>query len=168
MTSKPPIQITPFRVSYLDTFREALGLVAREKKFLAFLDAPPIEAIQQFATLQEQENMPHLIAVSEDDRVIGWCDISPLDRPVFAHVGTLGMGIIPEYRGLGIGEKLINTALDMAKKRGLTRIELTVREGNLPAQRLYQKVGFEVEGVHKNAVLIDGVYENHVFMALVY
>lgn len=56
----------------------------------------------------------------------------------------------------------------MAQLKGLTRIELTVREHNKAAIALYEKYGFIKEGVHKNAVRIDGEYENHIFMALLF
>ncbi len=94
------------------------------------------------------------------------CDITGLDRPVFAHIGSLGLGITAAYRGLGIGKKLLKAAIQKAEQKGLTRIELTVRENNLPAIALYKKFGFGIEGIHKNAVRIEGVYENHLSMAL--
>jgi len=161
------IRILPFSQQYLDSFRLALGDVAREKKFLAFLDAPPRESVADFVRMLQEQKMPHLIAINDNNEVVGWCDISPLDRPVFEHVGSLGIAITKAYRGQGIGEQLLTQALDLAKARGLTRIELTVREHNIPAIRLYEKKGFVIEGIHRNAVRIDGVYENHVFMALI-
>lgn len=99
--------------------------------------------------------MPHFVAVTEDGCVVGWCDIAPLDRPVFKHAGSLG-------------QQLIEAALNASKGRGLTRIELTVRESNASAIRLYEKMGFGREGLHKNAVLIDEHYENHLSMALLW
>lgn len=162
------VNIIPFVHHYLEGFSKALGSVARERKYLAFLDAPPQDILLSFVEQQLEQEMPHFLAINKEEQVVGWCDISPLDRPVFSHVGTLGMGVVPEFRGQGIGERLIVAALEKAKDRGLTRIELTVRESNLPAIKLYQKVGFEIEGVHKNAVFIDGHYENHVCMALLY
>ncbi len=48
----------------------------------------------------------------------------------------------------------------------ITRIELTVRENNKPAISLYEKLGFVVEGLHRNAVRIGTEYENHLRMAL--
>ncbi len=60
----------------------------------------------------------------------------------------------------------MNAALKKAKIKGLTRIGLTVRENNTSAIALYEKMGFEQEGIHKNGVCIDGKYENHIFMAL--
>jgi hypothetical protein len=31
--------------------------------------------------------------------VVGWCDILPKSRPVHAHVGVLGVALLPEFRG---------------------------------------------------------------------
>jgi RimJ/RimL family protein N-acetyltransferase len=154
--------------NHIESFRQAVGSVSREKQFLTFLDAPSIEMTQQFIQMMRKHNMPQFVALSEADQVVGWCDISPKNRPVFNHIGELGMGVIDGHRGKGLGEQLIRTALDTAKRRGLTRIELTVRHTNIPAQRLYEKMGFQLEGKHKNAVLIDGEYFDHISMALLY
>ena len=91
-----------------------------------------------------------------------------LDRPVFNHAWVLGMGVIGLYRGQGIGKSLLNSALAKAKQKGLTRIELTVRESNKAAIALYKKFGFAIEGLHRNAVCINGKYENHISMALLF
>ena len=72
------------------------------------------------------------------------------------------------YRDQGVGKALMTATLQKAKTKGLTRIELTVRENNIRAIALYEKLGFEKEGVHKNGVCIDGKYENHIFMALLF
>lgn len=160
-------EIIPIREEYIESFRAAVGSVAREGKYLTFLDEPSLEMSKAFVLENLQGNWPHFIAIS-DGKVIGWCDISSLHRPVFAHSGTLGIGILAPYRGQGIGGKLIHTALNRAKLIGLTRIELSVRENNKPAITLYKKFGFVVEGLHKNAVRIGTEYENHISMALLF
>ena len=62
----------------------------------------------------------------------------------------------------------MRVAIEKARDRGLTRIELTVREYNKPAISLYEKLGFQVEGLHLNSVRIGDVYENHISMALLF
>lgn len=158
-------KIVPIAEEYIEQYRHAVGSVARERKYLAFLDSPSLEMSQEFVKSNLKNNMPHFIAVS-DDKVVGWCDIVASSKPVLKHSGTLGIGVLSGYRGLGIGKALIQTAINKAKEIGLTRIELTVREHNATAIELYKKIGFEIEGLHRNAVLIDNKYENQVFMAL--
>ena len=159
--------IVPIREEHIENFWTAVDSVARERKYLAFLEGPPIHTTYDFVRGNIKGDWPHLIAVHED-KIIGWCDISSLDRPVFAHIGSLGIGVLAPYRGQGVGKALMSAALNKAREKGLTRIELTVRENNLPAIALYEKMGFEKEGIHKNGVCIDGVYENHIFMALLF
>jgi hypothetical protein len=43
--------------------------------------------------------MPHIVAIV-DGKVVGWCDISSsIHRQVAEHVGSLGIGVLEEYRG---------------------------------------------------------------------
>lgn len=158
-------KIVSISKEHIQGFWTAVDSVAREQKYLAFLEGPPMSCTEDFVMKNIKGHWPHVVAI-QDNTVIGWCDISPLDRPVFAHVGSLGMGVIASFRGLGVGKALIKTALQQAVIKGLTRIELTVREHNTTAIALYEKMGFEKEGTHKNGVCIDGNYENHIFMAL--
>lgn len=161
------MEIITIQEKHIESFWAAIDSVARERRYLAFLQGPPIAMTREFVLNQINQQWPQVVAI-EQEHVIGWCDISPLDRPVFAHSGSLGLGVIQPYRGQGIGHALISEALKQAKAQGLTRIELTVREQNKAAIALYEKHGFVIEGVHKNAVRIDGQYENHIFMALLF
>ena len=76
------------------------------------------------------------------------------------------MGLLPQYRGQGIGKRLMEATLAASRQIGLHRVELTVREQNVNAIGLYAKVGFFVEGLHRDAIYIDGVYENVICMAI--
>ena len=159
--------IVPISEVHIDGFWSAVDSVSRERKYLAFLEGPPIHTTREFVLGNINGNWPHVVALS-DGEVIGWCDVSSLDRPIFSHIGSLGMGVLAPYRGQGVGTALISTAIQKARLKGLTRIELTVREHNTSAIALYKKFGFVTEGTHKNAVCIDGKYENHIFMALLF
>jgi ribosomal protein S18 acetylase RimI-like enzyme len=101
-------------------------------------------------------------------QVVGWCDVVPNPRPIFAHVGLLGMAVLPEFRRQGLGGRLIRQTLDAARKFGLRRVELTVRESNTVAIELYRKIGFTTEGLHRDRIRLDGAYENQMFMGLLF
>ena len=160
-------QVIPISEQYIEGFHEAVGSVARERKYLAFLDAPSLEMTRAFVMNNLKDNWPHFVAISEG-KVVGWCDITSLHRPVYAHSGALGIGVLAQYRGQGIGKALMNSAINKAQSKGLTRIELTVREHNKPAIALYEKLGFRIEGLHHNAVCISNEYENLISMALLF
>ena len=61
-----------------------------------------------------------------------------------AHISTLA--VTPAERGKGIGELLLMRLIKEAEKRGANVVTLEVRVSNLPAQGLYEKYGFTVQG----------------------
>lgn len=167
MTEQKNYQIIPIEEKHIDAFRDAVGAVAKEGRFLALMDTPSIEQVRSFILEQLKNKMPHFIAMA-DGKVVGWCDIASFNRPAFAHSGVLRMGIRKEYRGIGLGRKLMQIVLDTGKEMGLTRVELDVREDNINAIELYKKFGFEVEGVKRNACKTDGAYANVLVMGLLF
>jgi len=161
------IQIEPIRVEHIESFHRCLDAVARERKYLAFLEAPPLESTAAFIRENIARDIPQFVALHGNE-VIGFCDIRPKALEGFKHTGTLGMGVLKNYRRQGIGERLIVETIAKAKGQGLDRIELEVFASNLPAIQLYEKLGFEVEGLKKNARKLDGVTDDLVVMALLY
>jgi ribosomal protein S18 acetylase RimI-like enzyme len=161
------VEIVPITQDHIDGFHRALDFVAREGRYLAFVEGPPLENTRAFVLDHIQRGLPQFVAVSAGE-VVGWCDVTPKERPIYAHGGVLGIGLLPQFRGQGIGTNLIRSTLAATRTIGLHRVELTVRENNTPAIELYKKVGFVVEGFQRDAVQIDGLYENIVCMALLF
>jgi RimJ/RimL family protein N-acetyltransferase len=160
-------EIKPVAEDHIARFHETLDAVAREQKFLSLLEAPPLQLVRHFVLNNIKEGYPQFVVLVEEE-VVGWCDVlRNSQRTVHAHCGTLGMGLLPKYRGQGIGRRLMRRSLDTALAFGFTRIELTVRETNVNAITLYEHFGFETEGLHRKAVRIDGRYENTLSMAFV-
>lgn len=160
-------EIVPTTEAYIEGFWKVLDSVAREHKYIAFLEGPPKERFSSFVLGNMEKKAPQYVAIAEG-QVVGWCDIIPIDRPVFSHCGQLGMGILERYRGQGIGNALMLKTLESARERGLTRVSLTVYEGNTRALEFYKRFGFCEEGVQKKAALIDGAYLNVINMALLF
>ena len=157
----------PITDALIPGFHRVVDTVAREKRYLAFLEAPPLEETTAWVRADVRRGFPHFVALA-GDQVVGWCDISPIPRPVHAHCGLLGIGLLAQYRRQGIGMALMLATLGQAREMGLTRVELTVRERNTNATALYENLGFRHEGLRRNAVRIDGVYENLFSMALLF
>lgn len=160
------VTIAPITPRDVESFHQALDIVARERKYLSFLEAPPLDQTRTFILDRIGRGDPGFVAVVRGE-VVGWCDISRHDRQIHAHRGALGMGIVPDYRGRGLGLRLINAALAEARKIGFVRIELSVHSDNARAKSLYEKVGFVTEGVQRDAVYIDGEYRDAIVMAIV-
>jgi ribosomal protein S18 acetylase RimI-like enzyme len=165
--TRASVEIVPIAQDHIESFHRALDSVARERRYLSFLEAPPLESVRAFVLDNIKQGCPELVAVSAG-QVVGWCDIVPKPRPIYAHVGVLGMGLLPEFRGRGLGDRLIRQTLAAARAFRLNRVELSVRENNAGAVALYKRVGFEVEGLQRNATKVDGAYENVVLMAILF
>lgn len=158
-------RVVPIAEEHIEGFREVLDRVSRERRYLTFLEAPSLEESKKFVRRNIRESYPQYVALA-GEKVVAWCDILPIDRPTRAHTGVLGVGVLAEFRGRGIGTALIREALKKARASGLTRIELNAREGNRRVIGLYERFGFALEGVQRNAVRIDGEYENLICMGL--
>lgn len=82
------------------------------------------------------------------------------------HVAELSMGVGRHWWGLGIGSLLMDAALTWAdESRIVKRVSLSVFSENTVARALYERVGFQHEGVLKRYVRWDGRYEDLVVMA---
>ena len=61
----------------------------------------------------------------------------------------LNVATHPNHRQQGYARRVLLALVDEAKKRGLVRLTLEVRESGIPAQNLYSSLGFTVCGRRK-------------------
>jgi putative acetyltransferase len=151
--------------AYLKSFQQALDAVAKEGIYIEMTEAPDWERILGFYNLQVKGDWPAYYAI-EDDKVVGWADISPSSNPRMSHRGALGMGVLSEYRGKGLGTLLLQACLEHASKIGLEKVELSVYSTNVVAIGLYKKFGFQQSGLIKSYRKLNGRYFDCVQMEL--
>ena len=160
------IAIVPIAESHATSFRECLDTVAREKRYLAQIEALPLQRIQDFVRDSVANNSVQFVALA-GQRVVGWADIFPAWPHAIAHRGSLGMGVLPDYRRQGIGRRLLAACIAKAWTTGITRIELESRADNTAALRLYEQLGFAHEAMKRRAMRFDGVYYDAAEMCLI-
>jgi hypothetical protein len=85
---------------------DELGEVASERIFIEMIEPPPREKVREFQSGLIEKNGPVFYAV-DGSRVVGWCDVFPESNPRQSHRGSLGMGLLPPYRGKGVGGRLL-------------------------------------------------------------
>lgn len=101
---------------------------------LVFVEEQQIPADLEFDELDRQCH--HFIARDTEYRPIGTGRLSP--------EGNIGrMAVLQEWRGQGVGESLLRTLIEKARKLGLTSV---TAKAQLPALGFYQKFGFSQEG----------------------
>jgi ribosomal protein S18 acetylase RimI-like enzyme len=113
---------------------------------------------------------PQNVVVAETDgRVIGYGKIEhPTTLPASAHVWHVtGLAVEPGFEGRGAGRALMEALMEMARQRGGRRMTLRVFASNERAQRLYERLGFEVEGVLRHEFMVGKQeFVDDIFMAL--
>ncbi len=95
---------------------------------------------------------------------VGLLDLFKTDEEVMQHMMVLGMYVRAEYQGLGAGTLLMEGMKTLARRLNLSRVMLTVLEGNTPAEKLYRKAGF-VECGKLPGWLQEG-YVDEIYMVL--
>ena len=103
------------------------------------------------------------------EQVVGYVSLSsPTPLASNAHVAMIdGLAVAPKARGRGVGAALLEAAFEHAGREGLRRIRLRVLATNVPARRLYERLGFVVEGVLEGEFHLAGEDVDDVLMARV-
>jgi ribosomal protein S18 acetylase RimI-like enzyme len=112
---------------------------------------------------------PRDVLVAEvDGAVVGYTQLgAPTPLRSNDHVLELqGLAVLPAYRRRGIARRLVTAAIEEARSRGVRRLRLRVLAPNSDARRVYESVGFTVEGVLREEFLLDGSYVDDVLMAV--
>ncbi|RSD20747.1 ribosomal protein S18-alanine N-acetyltransferase [Mesobacillus subterraneus] len=85
------------------------------------------------------------LVVEVDHTVVGYCGVWIIVDE--AHITNIAL--LPEYRGLKLGEALFARVMELARELGALRVTLEVRVSNERAQNLYRKFGFEEGAIRK-------------------
>lgn len=159
------VQIQYANEKYFESFHKSLDLVARERIYIEMIEGPPLASVTDFQKKIIAANAPAYYAIA-GGQVVGWADINLSSNPRMQHRGFLGMGLLPEWRGKGLGTKLLMAVIEHSKKIGLEKLELNVYTNNTAGIALYRKCGFVQEGLIKNFRKLDGVYFDCLTMGL--
>ncbi|HEX8141289.1 MAG TPA: GNAT family N-acetyltransferase [Pyrinomonadaceae bacterium] len=112
-----------------------------------------------------RENDSGFVALDENNRPIGaiWLRLLTGKDKGFGYVDDktpeLGMAVLAEYRGQGIGTRLLSRLVESAGDFH-EHISLSVARGN-PALHLYQRLGFEIVGEHGNSITMKRKLNAH-------
>jgi ribosomal protein S18 acetylase RimI-like enzyme len=165
MPNGPQVQIRPARESDAVSGCDAVNAIAAEKWYLASVDGFSTEQTRTFLRRVIDGALPQVLAVVEE-KVVGFCDILPNTTKGFTHVGRLGMGVRSEWRRQGIGRRMLDACLALARNAGIEKVELEVFSDNVGAVQLYDSFGFRQEGLKVRGRKLEGRYQDVKLMAL--
>ena len=87
------------------------------------------------------------VVAEQNGQIIGaaWTRIIPAYGHINNETPELAISILPEFRGYGIGTKLMKKLFDVLRENGYRQTSLSVQKDN-PAVRFYQRLGYEISG----------------------
>lgn len=117
--------------------------------------AMPIEREEAFLQEMRGSETKMMIVCMVDGKLARTCQISRSPRCRTRHRGSIGIALLQEFWGLGIGTDMMSELISTAEDWGLQQLELEVIEGNHRAVGLYEKMGFETVSATPNAIRLE-------------
>lgn len=147
---------------------ECLKRVGGESTYLTFgSEGRGLDEVEQRAVLAEahaKDNALALVAL-EGDRIVGNLFFEGGNRSRIRHGGEFGISVLQEFAGKGVGRAMLEMLIAWAEQSGVIRkLDLRVRSDNLAAIRLYERLGWKIEGRITRDLFVDGVFHDALYM----
>lgn len=155
---------------------DALKLIATIKAYLPDSPCVPLlaeefvyteeEETQLIRKFTEQENSLLLVA-EKDGKIIGNIDVTGNQRTMMKHTAMIGMGILKEWRGTGLGTIMMQQVVQWARHNPvLELLWLEVYAENEAGLQLYYNAGFEEKGRYASFFKNKNIYSDKIMMGL--
>lgn len=139
------------------------------------LDALKTDPIAFGSSYEEEIKLPmkawrkrikNVIFAFSSDKPIGMITYVFKNKSKTRHIANIfGVYVKQEFRGQGIGEKLIESAISSIKKnKNIIKINLNVNAKQKAAVRLYEKYGFKSVGLLKKDLHVNGKFYDELIM----
>lgn len=120
---------------------------------------------EQILNLKEENSL--MLVAKQGEKIVGFLNAERGIYRRIKHTAYIVVGILVGYRGLGIGSEFFKVLDEWARGNQIKRLELTVMCHNVGAVALYKKSGFEIEGIRKCSMYVEGQYIDEYYMAKV-
>lgn len=121
---------------------------------------------EHIKNINENNNALMILGII-DNQIVSVSQVSAPNRKRIAHNSELAISVKKKYWDMGIGTAVMEALIDFARNHNTIKtISLGVKASNKKAQHLYEKLGFEKVGVHRNFFNIDGNYDDEILMDL--
>lgn len=139
-------------------------LTSKETRYmLRYPDEITMTEEEEANYLKDIELSPDALMLTAvvDGKITAIASFTPISRlQKCKHRAEIGISVLKEYWGRGIGTLLVENTIDLARQAGYQQLELEVVTDNKRAVSLYEKFGFRILGTNEKAFLCrDGQYQ---------
>jgi L-amino acid N-acyltransferase YncA len=108
----------------------------------------------------------HPVIVGETGgRVVGWGSLNSFNpRPAYDHVADFSVYVERDWRGRGVGHRLLEALITRARDLGYHKLVLAAFPFNAAGITLYRRLGFVEVGVYREQGQLDGKWVDVVVM----
>lgn len=117
-------------------------------------------------SLHEEDDKKKFITVlcEVEEQVVGYATIEESMWDLSRHAGELGIAVLPQFRGVGVGSALLDSVLGVASDKGFKKVNLSVFHTNKHAINLYKRFGFKKVGRKSKQFYLKGNYIDEILM----
>lgn len=154
-----------------DRLLKVFRSVAAEGRYILKTPEEADKTLEQeieFIETHNRDDASLFLIAESGDQLIGAAGLMASPSARHAHTGLLGIFVVREWRGKGIGTLLMERLIDWARRHPvIEKINLEVYDHNTDAIRLYRRLGFLEEGLRiRQARFGPGDYADEVLMSL--
>jgi phosphinothricin acetyltransferase len=108
----------------------------------------------------------HPVIVAEvTGTIFGWGSLNPFNpRPAYQHVADFSIYVERDWRGKGVGKRLLEALIEQARKIGYHKMMLSAFPFNQAGVALYERMGFATVGICHEMGLLDEKWTDTIIM----
>jgi L-amino acid N-acyltransferase YncA len=108
----------------------------------------------------------HPVIVAEAaGTIVGWASLNQFNpRPAYQHVADFSVYVERDWRGKGVGRRLLEALIELARGIGYHKMVLSAFPFNQSGVALYERLGFRTVGIYKEQGLLDGKWTDTIVM----
>jgi len=158
--------VRPARDADLSGLVGVIRQVAAERTYIEAESVADVVDHEETLLRRDAVQSRMFFVATVEEAVVGWVHLDTPTVEKLEHTARLTLGVLEEYRGRGIGERLLERGLAWADERDLERIYQSAPATNDRVIDFLEAHGWEVEAVREGHYRIGDEYVDEVMMAV--